>query len=240
MINLEIDQVLEMLSNPYRREILRMLTTRERYAFELAKDLNISQRAVTKHLHFLQEHHLITSEKRKSSKGPAREYFKLHQSLVVSLTVAPNLFLTTARPLDETKAQPALTPSLRLNAPEEQTNMFSVIQQGLQLIPEIKDGLDLLQAQQSKLLRGYQGIQNHITDFLQEEGFSSQEIRIIIHLIENEGELSEEELVLIFGEIANVTDSISKLKDRRIIESKVVEKDGYISFNIILNDEPTY
>ena len=45
---------------------------------------------------------------------------------------------------------------------------------------------------------------------------------------------------MIFGDVSNISESISKLKDKRIIESKVVERDGYISFNLILNEDPTY
>ncbi len=237
MISSDVEQVLDILSNSYRREILRLLTIRDRYAFELSKDLNISQRAVSKHLIFLKEMDLVTSEKRKSLKGPAREYFMLNQSVVVSLTIAPNLFLTTVRPLDESKAQPEITPSLRLSAPDEVDTVSSAIFQGLELVPQIKDGLDLLQAQQSKLLRGYQGIQSHISEYLKSKGFESREIRLILKLIENEGSLSEQEITVIFGNVSSISDTITSLKDKELITDEYRDQNGNSMYHIVLTNQ---
>lgn len=232
-----MEKVLDILSNSYRREILRLLTIRDRYAFELSKDLNISQRAVSKHLLFLKKMGLVTSEKRKSLKGPAREYFMLNQSVVVSLTIAPNLFLTTVRPLDESKAHPEITPSLRLSAPNEVDTVSNAIIQGLELVPQIKDGLDLLQAQQSKLLRGYQGIQNHISEYLKSEGYDSKEILLILRLIENEGSLSEQEITGIFGNVSSAADSITSLKDRGLIKDEYRDQNGNSMYHIVLTNQ---
>ncbi|MGB1811825.1 MAG: ArsR/SmtB family transcription factor, partial [Candidatus Kariarchaeum pelagius] len=57
------DEALELLSNNYRREILRLITLKDRYAFELAKLLDISQRAVTNHLTILKQAGIVNSEK---------------------------------------------------------------------------------------------------------------------------------------------------------------------------------
>ena len=58
---------------------------------------------MTNHLTILKQAGIVNSEKKKSTKGPEREYFKLNQAVILSLTVAPNLFLATLRNLEENK-----------------------------------------------------------------------------------------------------------------------------------------
>lgn len=41
------------------------------------------------------------------------------------------------------------------------------MEEGLNLLPQIKEGLLLLESQQSKLLRGYQGLRHHIQETLE-------------------------------------------------------------------------
>lgn len=217
MVLLDVDDVLEILSNNYRREILRLLTNKDRYAFELSKILGISQRAVTNHLKYLQEIGLVISEKRKSSKGPEREYFCLNEAVILSLTVAPNLFLATVRPLEEKILNQPITPSLQLNAASDSENVVNdVIEQGLSLLPQIKEGLDVLQSQQNRLLRGYQGLQSHISEILEKEKFTAREIRIILILIERDGQTNINELEktinLPFTELSEELDVLEKKK----------------------------
>jgi hypothetical protein len=70
--------------------------------------------------------------------------------------------------------------------------------------------LDLLQAQQNKLLRGYQGLRSHITDFLEKNHFTAEEIRLILLLIENDGTASQTEIELAMGDIREVYLSLSE------------------------------
>ncbi len=236
MITLHINEMLDVLSNNYRREILRLLTIEDRYAFELTKKLNISQRAVTKHLKFLEEIGLVSSEKRKSSKGPEREYFKLNKSVVLSLTIAPNLFFTTLRPLDESKAHPPITPSLQLGMPKKERTVKGVIKESMELLPQIKEGLDLLQAQQSRLLRAYQGMQGHVSEYLSKNGFNEKEIRLILNLMENDGMLTDEEIKFIYGDVSAISNEINSLQEKEIIKYEILDKKNGLSFRIMINE----
>lgn len=237
MSNIKVDQILEILSNHHRRTILRLLTEKDRYAFELTSLLNISQRAVKNHLTFLQNLNLVTSEKRKSTKGPAREYFMLDNAVIFSLTIAPNLFLAAIRPLSEDKLYSPINPSLQLNPPiESKSPVGGAIKEGLTLLPQIREGLDLLQAEQSKLLRGYQGIQSHISDQLIKEGYGVKEIRLILHLLENEGSLSPEDIEFTYGDITSISDTISFLKEKDIIYTEVLNSEN-LSFSIHINED---
>lgn len=235
MSHIPFDDALELLSNQYRRDILKLITVRERYAFELSKLLNISQRAVSNHLKSLQDAGIIISEKRKSRKGPDREYFQLDRAVVLSLTVAPNLYLATLRPLGDTpETQLSITPELQLSKAKD-TGVRGVIAEGLELLPQIKEGLELLEVQQSKLLRGYQGLRNHIREILDKHKFNTKQIRIILLLIENDGEVTKEALELALGESSeSFIDDLNTLKQNEILTTQFVDTGGAMSFTIQL------
>jgi len=236
MSKIPIEDALEILSNQYRRDILRLITIKERYAFELSKLLEISQRAVSNHLKSLQEAGLVISEKRKSTKGPEREYFHLSSAVILSLTVAPNLFLATIRPLDEEKLTAPLEPEYQLGAGEVTKDLKTTLSEGLELLPQIREGLDLLEARQSKLLRAYQGLRNHVKECMEDNRFSTKAIRLILLLMEKDGEVTKEEVELSMGEsFENLTDMVNNLKEQNLISSEFYEnKAGEMSFKLKL------
>jgi len=56
--------VFKALSDPTRREILKLLNQRDLTAGEIAEHFNMSKPAITKHLNILREAELVSSEKR--------------------------------------------------------------------------------------------------------------------------------------------------------------------------------
>ena len=238
MNDLEIDQVLEILSNKYRREILRYLTIDDRYAFELSKLLEISQRAVTKHLKSLRDANLVSSKKKKSKIGPAREYFSLNKAVILSFTVGANLFRASIRSLNEDDImRDQITPSLQLGKSKEPT-FNELFEEGMKLLPEIREGLDLLQIQQNKLLRAYQGMQSHIYDYLDKNKFSEDEIRFILFLIEQEGEVAKNEIEISMGSLSKLTKTLNLLERKNIIETEIFQDEkGLSNFRVRLKTD---
>ncbi|MCE7735759.1 MAG: helix-turn-helix domain-containing protein [Candidatus Heimdallarchaeota archaeon] len=238
MQDLEIDQVLEILSNGYRREILRFLTIEDRYAFELSKLLEISQRAVTKHLKSLKEANLVYSKKIKSKIGPAREYFSLNKAVILSFTIAPNLFRASIRALHENDSfRDQIIPSLQLGESQE-SGFNELLEKGMRILPEIREGLDLLQIQQNKLLRAYQGMQNHLYDILTKNSFNQDEIRLILFLLENEGEVIKNEIEISLGPITKLTETLNNLEEKNIIKTEIFQDDkGLSNFRVTLNNQ---
>ncbi|MHA2097577.1 MAG: ArsR/SmtB family transcription factor [Candidatus Kariarchaeaceae archaeon] len=235
MKDLEIDQVLEILSNGYRREILRYLTIEDRYAFELSKLLEISQRAVTKHLKSLKDANLVISKKKKSKIGPAREYFSLNKAVILSFTIAPNLFRASIRALHEDESfRDQIIPSLQLGESRE-PSFNELLNEGMKILPEIREGLDLLQIQQNKLLRAYQGMQNHIYDYLSKSKFSQEEIRLILFLLENEGEVVKNEIEISLGSLTKLTETLNILEQKKVIETQMFQDEkGLSNFRVKL------
>ncbi len=192
---------------------------------------------MTNHLTILKQAGIVNSEKKKSTKGPEREYFKLNQAVILSLTVAPNLFLATLRNLEENKSNQftTITPELQLGS-SKKTSFNDVMEEGLNLLPQIKEGLLLLESQQSKLLRGYQGLRHHIQETLEKNDFTSPEIRILLLLIEQDGEMSQAELSLALNLSPNsIPELINPLIQKNIVVSEYFNDElGNISFKVKL------
>ncbi|MCH8905873.1 MAG: ArsR family transcriptional regulator [Candidatus Heimdallarchaeota archaeon] len=236
MTDLKISNALKILGNEYRREILRLLTIEDRYAFELSKLLNISQRAVKKHLDFLKEMGIVKSEKRKSTEGPEREYFELDRAVIISFTMAKNLFRASVRALDEDRTKlPPISPSLQLDVPKK-GSLDDMLVEGLNLLPQIQEGLDLLQIQQNRLLRAYQGLQSHIIEHLEEENFSRDEIRVVLSLIENEGQTDTNELEIAIGKIGDLDSTLQSLEKKGMISVKYDQTDDGVVATIDLKE----
>lgn len=59
-----MSKVFKALSDPTRREILKMLNNKDLNAGEIAKAFNMSKPSISKHLDILREAELISSEKK--------------------------------------------------------------------------------------------------------------------------------------------------------------------------------
>lgn len=95
-LNEDIDLLLDILGNPTRRSILRLLSMEPHYPFQLARQLGISQRAVMKQLEFLEEQGIIRKisdpKLEEQSKGRTRVYFQLSRSMNIFLDISPHGF----------------------------------------------------------------------------------------------------------------------------------------------------
>ena len=60
---MNVGNVFKAISDPTRREILKLLNDKDLSAGEIAKHLDISKPALTKHLNILREAELVSSEK---------------------------------------------------------------------------------------------------------------------------------------------------------------------------------
>ncbi|MFW9990429.1 MAG: ArsR/SmtB family transcription factor [Candidatus Odinarchaeota archaeon] len=92
MDQFSVDDLLRILGNENRRLILKLLSSEPQYAFQLAKNLKISQKAVDKHMKILEDAGLIEKYTRKSSIGPDRNYYTIKKSLSLTFGLSSNLY----------------------------------------------------------------------------------------------------------------------------------------------------
>ncbi len=73
---LSLDELLAVLGNPLRREILSRIAQETHYPLQLSKELGVSQQAIMKHLQVLRKYHLVRCTDQKSNTlGPPRKCY---------------------------------------------------------------------------------------------------------------------------------------------------------------------
>jgi ArsR family transcriptional regulator len=98
---MSIEDLLEVLGNPTRLKILRSLADGPKYLLELARELDLSEPAILKHLIILERYGLISSFKRDSKTGPPRKYYYLKTGFTVDVGFTDGLFDISVRRLEE-------------------------------------------------------------------------------------------------------------------------------------------
>jgi ArsR family transcriptional regulator len=108
----ELDELLMLLSNPTRRRILAKLVQEKHYPLQLSRELRVSQQAVTKHLHVLEEHGVVESVTVASMEGPPRKLYKTTKNFTITISMDPRMF--DARAQEPTKnASAPMTEALK-------------------------------------------------------------------------------------------------------------------------------
>jgi ArsR family transcriptional regulator len=89
----ELDELLSVIENPARRQILETLTREPHYPLQLSKELGMSQQAVMKHLKVLEKYGLVESfEEESDLGGPMRKKYYPTVNFTIVVDVGPNLF----------------------------------------------------------------------------------------------------------------------------------------------------
>ncbi|MGC8565423.1 MAG: ArsR/SmtB family transcription factor [Thermoplasmata archaeon] len=88
-----IDSILSALENRTRREIIKRLIYGDEYPLQLSKELRISQQAVMKHLYILEKNNIVKLKGiEKSDQGPNRKIYRLEDSFLLTVSLAPYFF----------------------------------------------------------------------------------------------------------------------------------------------------
>ena len=81
------EQLLYILGNPTRREILQMLATKRCYVSELAEALNVGQKAILEHLELMENAGILEAKYRKIEKGRPRKYFTISKKFKLEVSL---------------------------------------------------------------------------------------------------------------------------------------------------------
>ncbi len=103
----EIDAILQVMENPVRRRIIKLLSQEPCYALQLSKELGLGQPLVAKHLGVMEDAGLVTTTAEKSPAGPQRKRYSLARSISVMMDVGPNLFIERAVAFEAPEAKKA-------------------------------------------------------------------------------------------------------------------------------------
>jgi len=89
----DLDEILAVLENPVRRRILKKLSTDTNYPLQLARELNVSQQAIMKHLKVLEDAGFVSSVEERSDKGgPPRKVYVPTKRFSIRIDLGPNTY----------------------------------------------------------------------------------------------------------------------------------------------------
>lgn len=101
---MDSDIILDILGNETRRKILATLSQEPMYFNQLAKELDIGQQAVLRHLQALEESGLIETYAEKSKLGaPDRKYYRLNNSFILTIALSEDDFTVTKQEIVESR-----------------------------------------------------------------------------------------------------------------------------------------
>jgi len=86
------EELLYILGNPTRREILQMLAERTSYVSEIAEELDVGQKAILEHLQLMEEAGILEPRYEKIEKGRPRKYFAISRNFVLEINLHSNHF----------------------------------------------------------------------------------------------------------------------------------------------------
>lgn len=211
-----IDDILFILGNPTRRAILELLSHKPYYAFELAKALGISQRAVVKHLEILHEKGFITERTVPSPLGPQRTYFEINRSIAISMWFGPHEFrirMVDFPDLDEEYDDES-------KHIDEELNKFIKVQIGR--IKELDDKLKKIEKERILILRERQRILGSLDEALFEAGFDETTKKIFFLILSSDKPLSVDEIAEKLRLSSKVVqNAIEQLQKNELIKSVI-------------------
>ncbi len=177
-----------ILENKARRSILEMLVREPHYPLQISKHLDISQQAVMKHLKVLEEAGFVESERVKSDRGgPPKRIFSVKQSFSLRLDLGPDLFRAEHRALPRggpVRLSSHLPPSAKKIAREIGGRRKFDLAEALELVSQLNNSLEELDAQRDALIALHQQVMNRVSDTVDEHFHEYEERSLVHHLLE--------------------------------------------------------
>ncbi|MDP6613209.1 MAG: ArsR family transcriptional regulator [Candidatus Hydrothermarchaeota archaeon] len=89
---MRLEEILDMLGNETRREILQLLSERPCYVSQVSQELNVGQKAIIEHLKLMRRAGILDSTVRKIEKGRPRKYYGISQEVILEVKIGQTSF----------------------------------------------------------------------------------------------------------------------------------------------------
>ena len=106
---MDIDTILNMVSNPTRRRILESLTRGPSYPLQLSREIGVSQQAIMKNLDLLERNGMVISHQVSSTIGPMRAVYEPTTEFTVVIDMRRSMF--SADVTEETEGEDNIVPA---------------------------------------------------------------------------------------------------------------------------------
>lgn len=89
---MRLEELLDLLGNETRREILQLLSERPCYVSQLSQELNVGQKAIIEHLELMRRVGILNTEFRKIEKGRPRKYYGISKEVILEIKIGQDSF----------------------------------------------------------------------------------------------------------------------------------------------------
>jgi ArsR family transcriptional regulator len=194
---MDSNMILDILGNDTRRRILATLSQEPMYFNQLAKEIDIGQQAVLRHLQALEECGLIETYAEKSKLGaPDRKYYRLNTSFMLTISASEDDFTITNQKIVESRHKESMKYYKMLDSmPTDAGLVLSSLQENL---TDIEEEISSLESRLNDLRALKQLILYRLHE-IGKEVFDEDERKILYKIIE-ESPRSVAELSNMVGE----------------------------------------
>ena len=168
---MDIDMILNMISNPTRRRILESLTKEPSYPLQLSKEIGVSQQAIMKNLELLERNGMVIGHQVSSAMGPMKVVYEPTTEFTVVIDMRRSMF--SADVTDESGSEEDITP------------ITETIDELRSEISRIDKEVEELERQRSALIRKRQNMISWAMSQLDDEGFTSLHKSLMYQMLNN-------------------------------------------------------
>lgn len=168
---MDIDMILNMISNPTRRRILESLTKEPSYPLQLSKEIGVSQQAIMKNLDLLERNGMVIGHQVSSAMGPMKVVYEPTTEFTVVIDMRRSMF--SADVTDESGSEEDVIP------------ITETIDELRSEISRIDKEVEELERQRSALIRKRQNMISWAMSQLDDEGFTSLHKNLMYQMLNN-------------------------------------------------------
>ncbi|MBR7123866.1 MAG: helix-turn-helix domain-containing protein [Candidatus Methanomethylophilaceae archaeon] len=168
---MDIDMILNMISNPTRRRILESLTKEPSYPLQLSKEIGVSQQAIMKNLDLLERNGMVIGHQVSSAMGPMKVVYEPTTEFTVVIDMRRSMF--SADVTDESGSEDDVIP------------ITETIDELRSEISRIDKEVEELERQRSALIRKRQNMISWAMSQLDDEGFTSLHKNLMYQMLNN-------------------------------------------------------
>ncbi|MBE6517578.1 MAG: ArsR family transcriptional regulator [Thermoplasmata archaeon] len=168
---MDIDTILNMVSNPTRRRILESLTRGPSYPLQLSREIGVSQQAIMKNLDLLERNGMVISHQVSSTIGPMRAVYEPTTEFTVVIDMRRSMF--SADVTEETEGEDNIVPATE------------TIEDLRSDIARIDEEIEELERQRSALIRRRQNLISWAMSQLDGEGFTNIHRDLMYQMLNN-------------------------------------------------------
>jgi ArsR family transcriptional regulator len=220
-VTLDSDAILDVLGNDTRRRILAALADEPMYFNQLAKEIDIGQQAMLRHVEALEKIGLIETYAEKSEFGaPNRKYYKLSSAFTLTISLSEDDFSITNNKIAALPDKKSRKRYESLDSiPEEAGAAVSLLQDSLE---KVETGISELELK----LNDLRALRQNILRRLHEIGvdkFEDDERKILYLMVRESPQTVAELSEMLDRNESAVRDAILRMKNRMQRQSMSID-----------------